>query len=80
MDYALSDYLNLNISIPGRAESLVRTAFVRHHTLFSHIQAGFMCGFRAQDWNFTTTPQEGLNNRQLLYPRGVRVSRINCYQ
>ncbi|PIL22610.1 hypothetical protein GSI_15300 [Ganoderma sinense ZZ0214-1] len=43
------DFLNLNISIPARAESLVRSAF---------------------DWNFTTTPQEGLNNRQILYPRG----------
>ncbi|KAF7322061.1 Alcohol oxidase [Mycena kentingensis (nom. inval.)] len=38
------------------------------------IEAPLLCGlatpFTAQDWNYTTTPQAGLNNRVIQYPRG----------
>ncbi|RPD62463.1 alcohol oxidase [Lentinus tigrinus ALCF2SS1-7] len=44
-----SDFMNLNISVPGRASTLVRSQF---------------------DWNFTTVPQVGLDNRPIVYPRG----------
>ncbi|KAI0720530.1 alcohol oxidase [Cerioporus squamosus] len=44
-----SDFLNLNISVPGFAPMLPGSQF---------------------DWNFTTVPQAGLNDRIINYPRG----------
>ncbi|RPD62462.1 alcohol oxidase [Lentinus tigrinus ALCF2SS1-7] len=44
-----SDFLNLNLSVPGFAPSLPGSQF---------------------DWNFTTVPQAGLNDRVINYPRG----------
>ena len=41
-----SDFLNVNISIPGRASSLVRSAFVRHRVPRVHAQAKSLYGFR----------------------------------
>ncbi|KAI0720537.1 alcohol oxidase [Cerioporus squamosus] len=44
-----SDFMNINISVPGLSSTLTHSKF---------------------DWNFTTTPQIGLNNRTVAYPRG----------
>ena len=63
--------MNLNITIPARSESLIRSAFVGYsHPVYWEVQAKLTNVLQTQDWNFTTTPQEGLNNRQILYPRG----------
>ena len=71
MNYAHSDFLNLSITIPARSESLIRSAFVGYsHPVYWEVQAKLTNVLQTQDWNFTTTPQEGLNNRQILYPRG----------
>lgn len=71
MNSTHSDFMNLNITIPARSESLIRSAFVGYsHPVYWEVQAKLTNVLQTQDWNFTTTPQEGLNNRQILYPRG----------
>ncbi|TFK91941.1 GMC oxidoreductase [Polyporus arcularius HHB13444] len=44
-----SDFLNINLSVPGFAPTLPGSQF---------------------DWNFTTVPQAGLDDRIINYPRG----------
>lgn len=55
----------------GRHSVLLLEAGGKDSSIKVHIPAGFSDLFQSkQDWNYTTTSQPQLNNRQLYWPRG----------
>ena len=63
-----SDYANLNIAVPARATTLTMSRFVCNLPAINVPRR--IDALRTQDWNYTTTPQPALNNREIIYPRG----------
>lgn len=70
MAFNLSDYNNINIQVPRLGGgALIGSQFVSSHIFHGLYDVVDLISM-LQDWNFTTTPVEGLNDRVLEYPRG----------